>query len=119
MKKAIAIIVGCAALISLSGCTKNCEDCDDCADQPYRHADHSAITHCNECVPAPAPMASAPAEASEKPVTAESQARPPVPVPAPTMPERPARVVEVRRVQAAPPPRNRRVLSGEIEIDDL
>lgn len=113
MKKFLAIIACTVTLPFLSGCTRNCDDCDDRAEQPCGRADHSAITHCNECVPAPAPMASAPAKAPEKSVTAEPKVRP-----VPATPERPAQVVEVRRVQPAAP-RIRRVLSGEIEIDDL
>ncbi len=111
------LVLSGAAL--LSGCTRDCDECDEAAVQ-WRRADHSAICNCNESVPAPPPIATTPPKVQStppvQPKVPEVAARPvlhqgPRPQPQP--------IVEARRVEAQAAPRMRRVRTGEIEIDDL
>jgi len=118
-------ILGCCAamvmMLSLSGCNRNNDDCDDAA--PSKSVYHGAVSYDCECVPAPAPMVAAPVKAitqSDPPAKARTA------VPMPATPgsaviviERREQVVEARSYEPVRPQRVHHILSGEIEIDDL
>jgi hypothetical protein len=113
LNKFIFMVCAGIVLLGLSGCNRDCYDCDDACDTVRRRADHSAITHCPECVPAPAPIA----EVSPKVTPAPAEVKPIQPVP--VQPERVQRVVQVSAPTPIQTSRPRKVRTCEIEIDDL
>lgn len=115
MKRTLALLTAAIALGALSGCNRNCDDCDDRAECPCQRCDHSAIVSA-ESVPAPAPMiveTPKPPPVATKPV----ETKPPIVVV--KEPAKPiARAAEYRQAPT-PQPHTRKLRSGEAEIGDL
>src|SRR5437763_766441 len=105
MKRPLALLTAAIALAALSGCNRNCDDCDDRAECPCQRCDHSAIVS-SESVPAPAPIVVEPPK--PPPVTtnrdrkgAAEQTPQPIVVKEPTKPV--ARAVEYRAAPVQQP----------------
>ncbi|HLX64831.1 MAG TPA: hypothetical protein VKX17_26400 [Planctomycetota bacterium] len=119
MRRTLAIFIGAIAILSLTGCTRNCDECDECPTTPCERCDHSAITQSNENVPAPAPMVIEVPKAMPPVVVEPIEPKPIVAAPTPIAPAKPvARVIEVRQAQVQVP-HVRKLRSGETEPNDL
>ncbi|MEI6235149.1 MAG: hypothetical protein WCT04_18990 [Planctomycetota bacterium] len=118
MTKIAAVLAVGVLCVTLPGCTKNCDDCDDACDTPKLKIVATAAT--SECVPAPVPMAFTPEKSPVIVAAPKAILVQPVPkVVENNVPVKIERVVEVRRVEPVDPPRLRRYFAGEIEIDGL
>ena len=53
MLRSFVILIASTTLIGLSGCNRNCDECDE---QYCPRCDRAAVADCCECVPAPAPI---------------------------------------------------------------